>query len=163
IHDPAAARNAAEYFTRAERDAASDEFAATAKHNRQIALLLTAQATPLPADANKSLPIDQGAEHAPRSQDQSADAAESANKAAANSQSGASQAKPKPGYQAVGTNERAPGAGTMPAVPDGDDASPLPPELAREHLRLAAERIHEEGVNHRRQAKKSPAPGTRDW
>ena len=57
----------------------------------------------------------------------------------------------------------APGRGHLRPVPDQPDQPPLSAEEAKEHLKLANERIWRERHQHRLGLAKPPAEGVRDW
>jgi tetratricopeptide (TPR) repeat protein len=57
----------------------------------------------------------------------------------------------------------APGKGNLRPVPDQPDQPPLSAEEAKEHLKLANERIWRERHQHRLGLAKPPAEGVRDW
>jgi Ca-activated chloride channel homolog len=77
---------------------------------------------------------------------------------------GTTPAKVGPGEQPIQTDAPpAPGAGSLPPVPDQANLSPLAREDAVEHLKRAAQRILEEGQTHRASKGRKTAAGVRDW
>jgi hypothetical protein len=72
-------------------------------------------------------------------------------------------AKPDAGQTPASTNETPAGEGKLPPLPEGDDAPPVPPQVAAEHLENAARRITAEVRRHRRSAPRPAAPGLPDW
>lgn len=62
------------------------------------------------------------------------------------------------------TEEYAPGKGNLPPIPDTDERAPLLSVEATEHLRLAADRIQRDQLEHRRQQAAAARRGqVKDW
>jgi len=56
-----------------------------------------------------------------------------------------------------------PGKGNLPPIPDQADAPPLSPQVAVEHLELAAKKVHQERQLHHRRGEEASAKGVKDW
>lgn len=60
-------------------------------------------------------------------------------------------------------DQRAPGKGHLPPIPDDAALPPLSPQDAAEHLEQASRRILDEGKAYRQQRTRPPQAGVRDW
>ncbi len=71
--------------------------------------------------------------------------------------------QPGVGQQPVETTQRTPGQGDLPPVPDGEEAAPLTPREAEQHLEQAVDRILRDRRTHRLRSSRAPAGPVKDW
>jgi tetratricopeptide (TPR) repeat protein len=140
------------------------ELADGARHNLELAKLLLAQLPPKkePSPPDSGQPKN-GSNRKTRPED---------DPRLAHSQSGAERpdprspgkaVKPDDGPKPIPTNERAPGQGTLPPVPDKGELVRMAPEDAARHLDLAVSRIAEDRRTYRYRAARAPGSGVLDW
>src|SRR5439155_13016116 len=71
--------------------------------------------------------------------------------------------RPDGSPEPIPTNERQPGTGSLPPVPDKDALAPLSAEDAARHLERAAARIAQERRKRQAETIVAPPPNVKDW
>jgi tetratricopeptide (TPR) repeat protein len=143
--------------------------ASAARYNREKARLLLLQLLPPAQETTRDRLLgDDLPPHLPRPEDSRpatplpADADGSQNNAGPQSLSG--DAKQNQGKDTAKNNELPqPGKGNLPPIPDEVDVPPLSPQIAREHLELAAKKVLQEQKSHQRRDEENSAQGVMDW
>lgn len=162
--DAPALRAAIDRYTECLRDPGCDAaLADDARHNRERARLVLAQAPPPAAESGD--PADGGDD---RPKDQPPPTGTGGPKQPS---PGGTEAVPDadgktgPGQEKDGSGSTRPaaGKGTLAPVPSSPAAPPLSAREAGEHVERAAERILEDNRAHRRSRARGAVPGVRDW
>ena len=168
--DARSVESAIEQYEECLRAATDDTLRANAQHNLERARLLLHQIRkaeeeqPKPDDPNRG--PDPNPNKQPKPPQTQLNPMGDPNNAGSRQNPGA-QGDPAPVEKGDHPNETdappAPGRGHLRPVPDQVDQPPLSAEEAKEHLKLANERIWHERHRHRLGLAKPPAEGVRDW
>jgi tetratricopeptide (TPR) repeat protein len=157
---------AAGLFDDCARDAeADDHFAADARHNRELALMLWVQAKARPAprkdrQQDEENPKPQPSKSEPLKQPGSEDGSANPTRGKA----GRVGVTPEEGKEPIKADgDPAPGEGKLPVIPDRDELAPMSREEAEAHLREAIQRVRQEGQAHRQQSIRVPSAKVRNW
>jgi tetratricopeptide (TPR) repeat protein len=160
---------AGDCFQRCGQAAGDDaELRTAARQGQELVRLHLAQFQPPPHDGDKPPNREPSNAEKPEPRTRPAQgvdpAQQGSDRTGANSNGGEGvQVKPEPGQTPQATQERSPGQGNLPPVPDRADLPPLSPQDASGHLDQASRRILEEQRAYR-QRKARPSPqGIRDW
>ena len=150
---------------------AGDEkaLASAARYNREKARLLLLQFLPPISDsASDRPPSDDLDPHLPRPRDyrqaMSMPAGADGSEGNADIQSAPGDAKQDQGKDAAKNNDPPqPGKGNLPPIPDEVEVPPLAPQIAGEHLELAAKKVLQERQSYHRRDEENSARGVKDW
>lgn len=148
---------------------ADEALASAARYNREKARLLLLQfLPPLRDSANDRPPGDDFHRHWPRPDDyrqaMPLPPGASFGDGSADPQTAAGDPKQEQGKDAGKNNEASqPGKGNLPPIPDEVDVPPLTPQVAFEHLELAAKKVSQERQKHHRRDEEATARGVKDW
>jgi tetratricopeptide (TPR) repeat protein len=147
-------------------DGADERLAADARHNMELAKMLWVQAKARPAPNKDRSPQDEEHQKSqppkpePVKQPGGDDGAASPTKG----NTGKANVTPDEGKEPVATDgQPAPGAGTLPVIPDRDELTPMSRENAEAHLREAIQKVMQEGRAHRQRSVRVPSEKVRDW
>jgi Ca-activated chloride channel family protein len=163
--DALALRAAIDRFTLCLRDPlCTPELARAAQHNRQHARLLLNQLVPAP-DAPTQQPGGEDKTNPADPPSRSTGPSESAQPGDRPQTSAQADVAPGDASQATPTSQASnlAGKGTLTPVPDREDALPLSPSEAAEHLERAWQRIQNDWRTHRRSQGRPVVAGGRDW
>jgi tetratricopeptide (TPR) repeat protein len=143
------------------------QLADDARHNLELAKLLWLQARSAKKDPNKGQTEDEDdplKRQPPQRQPADADTGNQDGNIGGPGASGDKvPARLLPGQQPLQTEERRPGEGNLPPVPDKEDLVAMPPEDAAAHLERATARILHEDRAHQQQLAKPPTGNVKDW
>ncbi len=143
--------------------------ASAACYNREKARLLLLQLVPPPRDsASDRPPGDDRHRHWPRPDEyrpaMPLPPGGDFGDGSADPQAAPGDAQQDQGKDAAKNHEPSqPGKGNLPPIPDEVDVPPLAPQIAVEHLELAAKKVSQERKRHHRRDEAAAANGVKDW
>jgi tetratricopeptide (TPR) repeat protein len=147
-------------------DGADERLAADARHNMELAKMLWVQAKARPAPHKDKSPPEEDNQkpQPPKPEPVKQPGGEDGSASPTKGNDGRARVTPEDGKEPVKTDgSPAPGAGTLPVIPDRDELAPMSREDAEAHLRLAIQRVMQEGRAYRQRSIRVPSDKVRDW